>query len=86
MEAAKVNCSMTTVFLEEAGVMPYSMDVSTGLTALTAALKAHHWELARHLAKTSGSLYIPDTTGTFPRDLFPKDKREKLEKVCIIVF
>ncbi|XP_071532919.1 LOW QUALITY PROTEIN: uncharacterized protein [Panulirus ornatus] len=80
VEAAKANCPMTAVFLEQAGVMPFSIDECSGLTPLTAALRANHWELARHFAKTSGSLYIPDITGTLPRDLFPKSKRETLEK------
>ncbi|XP_045606769.1 serine/threonine-protein phosphatase 6 regulatory ankyrin repeat subunit C isoform X2 [Procambarus clarkii] len=79
--AAEADCRLTTVFLEQAGAMPFTVHQASGLTAINAALRASHWHLATHLAKTSGSLYIPSAPGAIlPRDLLPEDKKQKLEK------
>lgn len=82
VEAAKEDCRLTTVFLEQAGALAFIVDRFSGLTPLTAALRSSHWHLAAHLAKSSGSLYIPNTADNIlPRDLFPQSKRGKLEKM-----
>lgn len=81
VEAARANCALTALFLQQAGALAHGHDVCSGMSPMAAAVQEGHQRLIHFMAKTTASLYIRDTTGQLPRDsLFPS-QRQELEKM-----
>ncbi|XP_042858930.1 serine/threonine-protein phosphatase 6 regulatory ankyrin repeat subunit A-like isoform X1 [Penaeus japonicus] len=81
VEAARANCALTALFLQQAGALAHGNDVCSGVSPMVAAVKEGHQRLVYFMAKTTGSLYIRDAVGQLPRDLLSPSQRQELEKM-----
>lgn len=82
--AARANCPLVVTFLRLAGAWPFFSVSSSGATPLHTAIRAGHVTLVEAMVRDLGaSLYIPNTTGQFPRDMeqLSSDLCTQLEEV-----
>lgn len=83
VEAARVNCNLTTALLHQAGAQAFSCCTVTGVTPLHAALEAGHWRLAQLMTQDMDAFpYLVDTLGRLPLDIeMPPNMKLLLQKV-----
>ncbi|XP_066957092.1 serine/threonine-protein phosphatase 6 regulatory ankyrin repeat subunit B-like [Macrobrachium rosenbergii] len=80
VQAVQSNCSLTVGFLHQAGGIPFAVDAHSEMSPFTMAITCHHWSIVCQLAKGSACLYIPDSSGHYPRDFVSIYYMRELEK------
>ncbi|XP_068215000.1 serine/threonine-protein phosphatase 6 regulatory ankyrin repeat subunit A-like [Palaemon carinicauda] len=80
VQAVESNCGLTVGFLQQAGGIPFAPDPKSEVSPFTMAVMCQHWGIVRQLAQGSACLYIPDSSGYYPRDYLPEFYMRELEK------